>query len=421
MKLIAITPEQLIPGEANAINALFAEGLGTLHLRKPALSEEETRNFLTTIQSQYHSRIVLHDHYCLACEFALKGIHLNQRNILLSTIYNDVINSISLHQKEELKNIPLHVRYAFFSPIFDSISKTGYSSAFSADELKEMQAQRLIHKNIIALGGITEEHIPEVAELGFGGVAVLGDLWKEWIQTGSIDALIYKYHRLQVVCNSYKRKRIARLHYISSPAHSTVESLVQNSGSMLRAGVPLVQLRNKKMNDAEIIIAAKRMHHSIKQDKSCLIINDNPHVALCVGADGVHLGKNDMPVSEARELLGNNYIIGGTANTYEDIKALNRAGADYIGLGPFRFTTTKDNLSPVLGLEGYRDIMEQCRRDGILTPVIAIGGITEDDISPIMQTGVYGIAMSGGLQADTFEESQQRIDHILNTIQQYER
>ena len=111
----------------------------------------------------------------------------------------------------------------------------------------------------------------------------------------------------------------------------------------------------------------------------------------------VHLGKNDMPVDEARKMLGRGRIIGGTANTFADVERLSRQGADYIGCGPFRFTTTKKNLSPVLGLEGYRDITAQMKAHDIQLPIVAIGGILHRDIPAIMQTGVTGIAVSGAI------------------------
>ena len=111
--------------------------------------------------------------------------------------------------------------------------------------------------------------------------------------------------------------------------------------------------------------------------------------------DGVHLGKNDMPIAEARKILGDDFIIGGTANTFEDVKAHYEAGADYIGCGPFRFTTTKEKLSPILGLEGYREIIQKMKAENIDIPIVAIGGITKEDIPEIMKTGVNGIALSG--------------------------
>ena len=125
------------------------------------------------------------------------------------------------------------------------------------------------------------------------------------------------------------------------------------------------------------------------------VIDDHVELVKKIGADGVHLGKNDMPVDAARQILGSDFIIGGTANTFDDIRRLHQAGADYIGCGPFRFTETKKNLSPVLGLQGYRDIVRQMRQNGIDLPIVAIGGITLPDIPEILGTGVTGIALSG--------------------------
>lgn len=163
----------------------------------------------------------------------------------------------------------------------------------------------------------------------------------------------------------------------------------------LRGGCRWIQLRMKDEPDESIIDAGRRLAPLCRAAGATFIIDD--HVALvdAVGADGVHLGKNDMPVAEARRILGADRIIGATANTFDDIAAAVASGADYIGLGPFRFTETKKRLSPILGLEGYRDIMAHCRRAGYSIPVVAIGGITPEDIEAIMATGVTGIALSG--------------------------
>lgn len=137
------------------------------------------------------------------------------------------------------------------------------------------------------------------------------------------------------------------------------------------------------------------------------IIDDCVDLVSAVGADGVHLGKNDMPVAQARRVLGPGVIIGATANTFDDIVRAAEAGADYIGLGPLRFTTTKKNLSPVLGYEGYADILGRCRRAGITLPVVAIGGITVDDLAPLRLAGAAGVAVSGSIAraADPAEET----------------
>ena len=172
---------------------------------------------------------------------------------------------------------------------------------------------------------------------------------------------------------------------------------IEGARMALEAGCQWIQLRMKHATDDEVWLTARTLLSLCREHKATFIIDDRVQLAKEVGADGVHLGKNDMPVAEARRLLGKGFIIGGTANTFEDIRALHRAGADYIGCGPFRFTTTKENLAPLLGLEGYRKLKQQMNDNGILLPVVAIGGITKDDIPDIMNTGVDGIAVSGAV------------------------
>ncbi|WP_455671483.1 thiamine phosphate synthase [Phocaeicola sp.] len=163
----------------------------------------------------------------------------------------------------------------------------------------------------------------------------------------------------------------------------------------LEGGCRWIQLRMKDAALEEIEQEALRIQCLCKSYEATFIIDDHVELVKKIHADGVHLGKNDMPVAEARNILGKEFIIGGTANTFEDVKMHSEAGADYIGCGPFRFTTTKKNLSPVLGLEGYRLIVSQMKESGIRLPIVAIGGITFEDIPAIMETGVTGIALSG--------------------------
>lgn len=160
---------------------------------------------------------------------------------------------------------------------------------------------------------------------------------------------------------------------------------------------------------------ARQLIPLCKEHEAILVLDDYPQLAADLDIDGVHLGKLDMPVSEARLLIGEKYIIGGTANTFEDIQSLARQDADYVGLGPFRYTETKKNLSPILGLEGYARIMRQCRENDLKIPVVAIGGITADDIPALMDAGVSGIALSGSiLQAENPETETRKIIDILN-------
>lgn len=163
----------------------------------------------------------------------------------------------------------------------------------------------------------------------------------------------------------------------------------------LEGGCRWVQLRMKNATPDEIRPVALEAQRLCREAGATFIIDDHVELVGELKADGVHLGKNDMPIDEARRMLGPDYIIGGTANTFEDVEMHWRNGADYIGCGPFRFTTTKEKLSPVLGLEGYREIVGRMKAAGISLPIVAIGGITAEDIPAIMQTGVTGIALSG--------------------------
>ena len=163
----------------------------------------------------------------------------------------------------------------------------------------------------------------------------------------------------------------------------------------LEGGCKWIQLRMKDASDDEVRKAAAEIQPMCKEHEAVFLLDDRVELAKELHADGVHLGKNDMPIDEARRILGEEYIIGGTANTFDDIQRIASQGADYIGCGPFRFTTTKKNLAPVLGIEGYRDIIAKMRNAGINIPMVAIGGITPDDIDEILATGVQGVAVSG--------------------------
>ncbi len=172
---------------------------------------------------------------------------------------------------------------------------------------------------------------------------------------------------------------------------------VEGAKLALQGGCRWIQLRMKDAMETDFLRAAKKIRRLCDEYHATFILDDHVEWVGLTGADGVHLGKNDMPVDEARKMLGRNRIIGGTANTFEDVERLFRRGADYIGCGPFRFTTTKKNLSPVLGLEGYRSITAQMKAHDIQLPIVAIGGILHQDIPAIMQTGVTGIAVSGAI------------------------
>ncbi|HVW62523.1 MAG TPA: thiamine phosphate synthase [Puia sp.] len=170
---------------------------------------------------------------------------------------------------------------------------------------------------------------------------------------------------------------------------------LQQVEAACRAGIRWIQLRMKQADDRTFLETAHAARKICDTWGCMLILNDRVELAAEAGAQGVHVGLQDMSVADARRLLGEGFIIGGTANTIEDIRRHYEQGADYIGLGPYRFTDTKKNLSPLLGLQGYQRIMTQLREEGIGIPVVAIGGIGGEDIGALVDAGVAGIAFSG--------------------------
>lgn len=179
MKLIVITTPTFFIEEDKILTTLFEEGLDYLHLRKPDTAPMFSERLLTLIPEQYRKRIVTHDHFYLKEEFNLMGIHLNHRNPNLPENYRGHI-SCSCHSLEEVKSRKSPCNYVFMSPIFDSISKQNYLSTYSAEEIRQASKDGIIDKKVIALGGIDAGNIPLIKDYGFGGAAILGDLWNRF-------------------------------------------------------------------------------------------------------------------------------------------------------------------------------------------------------------------------------------------------
>lgn len=184
-------------------------------------------------------------------------------------------------------------------------------------------------------------------------------------------------------------KNISKLHFITTNAADAEKAC--------KGGADWIQLRVKDKSDEEWKTIALETKTVCRKYNAKLIINDNVQLASEIGADGVHLGKEDMSPEKARVILGPEFIIGGTTNTWDDIKRLSKLGVDYIGLGPYHYTKTKAKLSPILGLEGYVNLIKHCTLEKIKTPIIAIGGIQTNDVNIILKTGVYGIAVSSAI------------------------
>ena len=635
--IVIITPPHTLPDEEHIVNRLFESGLHLLHLRKPGADRDTLEHYIRGIRPHFRERVVLHDHFELAEEYGLRGIHLKYNEARTFTGRDRLAHvSVSCHSFEEIDALPFEPNYVFLSPVFDSISKPGYPSAFAPEYLKENLQKRRVP--VIALGGITAEKVAECRKMGFRGVALLGHVWEQpseavarftnilpdevlsiagfdqssgagvtadiktfescrvyglgtsssitfqnqntylgtkWLTPDEIIrqcevlfrefspayvkiGLIESFDTLEQVVN-YLRTALPKVRIIWDPIlkasagfqfhdgenliqlqdilreiylitpntdelktlfgnHPDVESLQalarsqnlnilwkggHNDGALasdrlvtpdkvytfsvtrarhgkhgtgcvlssaiasyLTLGYPLpdacrlgqhyvagfirsndtnlgmhnrvestapevdlyriplqyitdhkegvsipeqveavckggcrwVQLRMKEADREEFIRVGRTVKEICKRHGALFLVNDNVDIALELDADGVHLGKEDMDPLEARRILGYSKIIGGTCNTFDDVVTRFRQQVDYIGLGPFTYTSTKKRLSPVLGLEGYQKIMEACQEEGIYLPVHAIGGIREDDIQPILSTGVTGIALSSLLK-----------------------
>lgn len=176
MQWIVITPPLFVEGEANVIDLLFRHGVDLLHFRKPDSTVEACRRLLQEIPAQWYGRIVLHDHFELALELGLHGVHLNRRNPKAPVAFQGSI-SCSCHSLEEVVSSKPQCNYVFLSPIYDSISKEGYGSSFSDSQLRNAASKHIIDKQVIALGGISLERLSEIRSYHFGGAAFLGAIW----------------------------------------------------------------------------------------------------------------------------------------------------------------------------------------------------------------------------------------------------
>lgn len=363
-RIIAITPEYP-SNEAKRIPKLLEGDVDIVHLRKPRGSAAQIRSILDAIPEKYYNRIALHDHFSLAREYGLGGIHLNYRNPEPPPDFSGRI-SASCHNLSELRAKLSQCDYIFLSPIFNSISKQDHKSSFTVKKLANAKEIGLINSKVIALGGIKKEHFPFLKQYGFGGAAMTGSIWE------SLPEFQFITHKT------------SRYGYAES------------ANLALNSGFRWIQLRMKDEPLDLIKTEALKVQSLCKTYGATFIIDDHVELAREINADGVHLGANDMPIAQARAIL-HNRIIGGTANTMDDIRRLFTNGADYLGVGPFRYTNTKKNPSPILGIEGYKRMLQQCKQENIHIPIYAIGGITAEDLPHLKAAGIYGVAVSSGI------------------------
>ncbi len=388
MKLIAITPTYFYPDEAQAIaDALTVGGFWRVHIRKPGSSVEEIMRLVEEIPAEFRQRLTLHDHQELAARLGVGGVQLNGRCMAVPEGFTGMV-SRGAHSPAEAVEAVKTADYVLLSPMAPSLSKPGYQPAYSFDELAAVASEK-----IFALGGVTRELLPRIEAAGFGGAALLTDAWRRPIDP--------EHFALQ---------------FITHPTEAL--DVAEGARLALEGGCRWIQLRHKDAETATLLYEGSRIAALCRDYGATFIIDDHVELVDRLGADGVHLGQNDMPVADARRILGPAKIIGATANTFDTLLEAARAGADYAGVGPFRFTSTKKNLAPTLGLEGYDNIMEECSLNGVRIPVVAIGGIDTLDIPSLLRTGVEGVAISSTIlgSADPVATTREIINLIQNNL-----
>ncbi|MCM1319779.1 MAG: thiamine phosphate synthase [Muribaculaceae bacterium] len=378
---IVITSPNEVEDEGAKITTLLRTGAADLvHIRKPEWTELQVGELLSTIPVEYHHNLVLHGHYGLRAYFpAISGVQIRRPEEIdeLSPWFN----TETIHSLDEIPGaLERDPEYVTLSPIYDSISKPGYKSAFNPAEVSEVVRNTPLR--FIALGGVRPENFIELYRAGFSGAALLGYVWSDF--SAALPALL-KYKGL--VANF-------QFQFITNPSEYAVESIPQAENA-LRGGCRWMQLRLKDADEQTLTLCAGSIKLMCERCHATLIIDDNVQVAKQLGV-GVHLGKDDMSAAEARRILGPGAIIGVTCNTAEDIARVNAEGvADYIGLGPFRHTTTKKKLAPVLGLDGCNKLLSDKELHKL--PIVVIGGITIDDLPSLVEAGADGVAVSGAL------------------------
>ncbi|MGY6544732.1 thiamine phosphate synthase [Arthrospiribacter ruber] len=404
LELIVISSPVPVPNEADGIQQLFEAGMELFHLRKPDMDQDAFLKLLAQMDSKYCNRMAIHQHHDLADDFGIKRLHFTEwkrkntaKDELLGLKEKGLKISTSIHDLGLLTSLS-HFDYVFFSPVFDSLSKKGYSSSL---ESGFKLVKPVGSPKVMALGGVELKNLSQVKAMGFDGAAVLGAIWNQT-----------EKERPKIL-QALMKKEINKLHYISQepPFNSHLESILH----ALEAGCKWVQLRVKNLQEQEVLDIAKVARQLCTEHQAQLIINDYVTVAKEVNADGVHVGLNDMSVAAARQILGPDKIIGATANTIDQVIMHAKAHPDYIGIGPFRFTRTKEKLSPILGLEGYASILNAMNSLKINIPVIAVGGIISSDVPALLAQGVHGVAISGDINHAT--EMERKVEEIYQMLQ----
>lgn len=390
--LIVITPEAVMVDEARILTSILElDDNLRVHLRHPQAEDAAISAIVDDIPRALWTRVSIHGHNAVAATHVGIGIHLSSAALAEGGVLPPcAVLSGSCHTAAEVATAPAALSYVTLSPVFDSISKHGYTAA--VDVYDPSVRLCLSARRVIALGGMTPERIPEVAAAGFAGAAFLGYVWDG-------NEALNRCRRIVAAAHSARRNVPGRF---PSPIHlvtdgADVATTVEQVRQAVSGGCSWAQVRMKNADAAERDAALLSLRDFCHSHGATIIVDDDVQAVRRTAIDGVHLGRNDMDPTEARAILGPVPLIGATVNCAADAERLVGKPIDYIGLGPWRFTTTKRRLADPLGAQGTRDLVRHIRDLGIRVPILAIGGITCEDIPAVLASGVDGIAVSSAI------------------------
>lgn len=357
------TSENEVDNEIDCLRELLFAGADYLHLRKPGRDINYYAELIEAVPEAFRKKIVLHSYPELAERYGV-GLRLKADDSLPDM--RPATISRSCHSLNEIEQSS-ESDFVTLSPIFDSISKKGYQSAFDPETLD----LRKFKTPTIALGGVTIDKLAWLKDKGFTGAGLLGSVWES--DTSFLTLL------------KFLRMRNFRLQFITDG--KDIESTIEQAQFALEGGCRWIQVRMKNSDVGEIRETLQELLPKCNESGATLLVDD--HIELAGYCHGVHLGQDDMPVCEARKLTDSDKIIGLTVNNKKQIEDSFSSLPDYYGIGPFRYTTTKKNLAPVLGTEGYKKLLPY-----IKIPFVAIGGIGLTDVAGLMKAGASGVAVS---------------------------
>jgi len=214
---------------------------------------------------------------------------------------------------------------------------------------------------------------------------------------------------LKSASRSDLKNKLGQLGLYMVTAQTEHRSHIDVARAAIKGGATVVQLRDKHASTGELFVYASELREITREAGVMLIINDRIDIALAVEADGVHLGQEDIALEVAKRVLGHNYIIGISATNLEEAIEASRGGADYIGLGPIFPTPSKDDAAPPMGLDGLEAV-----KAVVDVPIVAIGGLTRDNIEDTVKAGSDGIAVISAItSADDMEKAAQELSDMI--------